>query len=1082
MSDHPVPDDTSPLIRLIVVGSVMSICVIVLALSSLQWSGGSGRAGSGSGGISAMAAELTAAAAPAGPGTVVVVAAPRWIWSSAAGEPGDVSEPGEPGDAPGPRGPDAAATSSDGGVRVRFARTVAVPPDAGEPHLQLACDDQAVVRIDGREIGRIEHWSEPLSAALADVLAADATSFTIEVEARNDAGPAGLLGVVWFAGEDGARHRVVTDASWRIIEEGGQAVDRAAVEIAGYGEQPWGELSGVGRPPLDRGLQVPPGFVVEVVHEVPASQGSWVSLAVDARGRLLASDQSGGLFRITPGPPGADPAASVVEAIDLPVGAAQGLLCVGDDLYCVTAGGRADGPGLYRVRDLDADGAYDDWTRLVALNEGGEHGPHGIALGPDGRLHLVAGNYTRMPEGAGSLVPAVWDEDQLLPRMWDARGHAVGLLAPGGWICRMNLDGTGIETVATGFRNSYDIAFDRHGELFTYDSDMEWDLGTPWYRPTRIIHVVSGADYGWRSGSGKWPSAYPDTLPGTLDIGPGSPTGLCFGYETNFPPRFRDALFALDWTFGTVYAVHLEPDGASYAATHEPFLTGRPLPLADAVANPHDGALYLVLGGRGIRSAILRVRYAGPETAIAAAAESSPVPAQRERKALEARHGTASGDADLEELFTALGSPDRFIAHAARVALEHQPVSVWFERLRAERGVDARLLGLVAAARHGDPALQPEVVAMLEAIDFRRLTTPQRIAWLRAAGLCFMRLAPPDAEQARRLREVLEPRFPAEDPLLTRELCAMLVSLQSPVVVSRTIALMERSDTDTPPAEWFDRSLLSRNDSYGSVILKAAAAMPQQQQIALAASLRVATAGWTPELRGRYFDWFAAAKRTSGGLSFDGFLERIRRDALEAIPEEQRGAWESRPAIAGADAATGEVAFAQGPGRPWTVAELAAIVPDRMTGRDFENGRRMFEAAMCIRCHRVAGVGGDSGPDLTAVGTRFGTRDLLEAIIEPSRVISSQYEMTEFLLSGGTLVSGRVVDQDDASLFVQPSALVPDHLVPVPRDAIAERRISPVSPMMPRLLNALNEQEVLDLLAFLLAEGDARNPMFAPAP
>ena len=396
--------------------------------------------------------------------------------------------------------------------------------------------------------------------------------------------------------------------------------------------------------------------------------------------------------------------------------------------------------------------------------------------------------------------------------------------------------------------------------------------------------------------------------------------------------------------------------------------------------------------------------------------------------------------------------------------------------------MDARLLGLVAAARHGDPALQPEAVAMLEAIDFRRLTTPQRIAWLRAAGLCFMRLAPPDAEQARRLRKVLEPRFPAEDPLLTRELCAMLVYLQSPVVVSRTIALMERSGTDAPPAKWFDRSLLSRNDSYGSVILKAAAAMPQQQQIALAASLRVATTGWTPELRGRYFDWFAAAKRTSGGLSFDGFLDRIRRDALAAIPEEQRGAWETLPLTGDAPAAAGAMAFAQGPGRSWTVAELAAIAPDRLAGRDFENGRRMFEAAMCIRCHRVAGAGGDSGPDLTAVGTRFGLRDLLEAIIEPSRVISSQYEMTEFLLADDTLVSGRVVDQDDQTLFVQSSPLAPDHLVPVPREGIADRRISPVSPMMPRLLDALNEQEVLDLLAFLLAEGDARHSMFAPAP
>ena len=137
---------------------------------------------------------------------------------------------------------------------------------------------------------------------------------------------------------------------------------------------------------------------------------------------------------------------------------------------------------------------------------------------------------------------------------------------------------------------------------------------------------------------------------------------------------------------------------------------------------------------------------------------------------------------------------------------------------------------------------------------------------------------------------------------------------------------------------------------------------------------------------------------------------------------------------------------------------------------------------MCIRCHRVAGAGGDSGPDLTAVGTRFGLRDLLEAIIEPSRVISSQYEMTEFLLADDTLVSGRVVDQDDQTLFVQSSPLAPDHLVPVPREGIADRRISPVSPMMPRLLDALNEQEVLDLLAFLLAEGDARHSMFAPAP
>ena len=37
--------------------------------------------------------------------------------------------------------------------------------------------------------------------------------------------------------------------------------------------------------------------------------------------------------------------------------------------------------------------------------------------------------------------------------------------------------------VSIGYRNAYDIAFNADGELFTYDSDMEWDMGTPWYRP-----------------------------------------------------------------------------------------------------------------------------------------------------------------------------------------------------------------------------------------------------------------------------------------------------------------------------------------------------------------------------------------------------------------------------------------------------------------------------------------------------------------------------------------------------------------------------------------------------------------------
>ena len=82
--------------------------------------------------------------------------------------------------------------------------------------------------------------------------------------------------------------------------------------------------------------------------------------------------------------------------------------------------------------------------------------------------------------------------------MWDANGHASGILAPGGVIYKCDPDGKNVKILTIGFRNEFDIAFDANGELFTFDSDMEWDIGSPWYRPTRIVHAISGGDNGWR--------------------------------------------------------------------------------------------------------------------------------------------------------------------------------------------------------------------------------------------------------------------------------------------------------------------------------------------------------------------------------------------------------------------------------------------------------------------------------------------------------------------------------------------------------------------------------------------------------
>jgi glucose/arabinose dehydrogenase len=76
--------------------------------------------------------------------------------------------------------------------------------------------------------------------------------------------------------------------------------------------------------------------------------------------------------------------------------------------------------------------------KLRRIQGGGEHGPHAIVLSPDGQsLYIASGNHTKLPDGMEySRIPRHWDEDQIVPRLWDANGHARGILAPGGYICK----------------------------------------------------------------------------------------------------------------------------------------------------------------------------------------------------------------------------------------------------------------------------------------------------------------------------------------------------------------------------------------------------------------------------------------------------------------------------------------------------------------------------------------------------------------------------------------------------------------------------------------------------------------------
>jgi putative heme-binding domain-containing protein len=289
----------------------------------------------------------------------------------------------------------------------------------------------------------------------------------------------------------------------------------------------------------------------------------------------------------------------------------QGILPIGNRVYAV-----GDGPvggALYQMTDRDANGTCDELKPLVRFKGSiGEHGPHTVRLGPDGLLYLLTGNFAHADAELSTKSPYVthYEGDLLQPRYEDPQGYAVGVKAPGGAIYRTDTNGSYVELVAGGFRNPYDFAFNDDGEMFTNDADMEWDITAPWYRPTRVTHVPLGGEFGWRSGWSKWPDYYLDSLPATVDIGPGSPTGVVFYEHTAFPERLRNSLFVGDWAMGQIHAIKLERDGASYKAKMTTFIKGRPLNVTGMDVGV-DGSLYFCTGGRGTDGGVYRVRWNG---------------------------------------------------------------------------------------------------------------------------------------------------------------------------------------------------------------------------------------------------------------------------------------------------------------------------------------------------------------------------------------------------------------------------------------------------------------------------------------
>ncbi len=372
---------------------------------------------------------------------------------------------------------------------------------------------------------------------------------------------------------------------------------------------------------VDR-FTVPEGFAVEEVY-TPEQASTVIAFTFDSQGRLVLSREDSSIVTLLD----PDRDGHFEERIFTDeVHDSQGIFFDGPDLIAVGMG--PDSVAMYRVVDVDLDSRGDRIEVMEkSIGRMSDHGPHQPFFGPDGYLYWTLGNMSGPYSSPAPLSPfRDYEENTLALLRTDPRGHAASIRIPGGTFARKNLDDPNAqwEEVVGGFRNQYDGAFNLMGELFTFDSDMEWDRDLPWYRGTRSVHAVPGGDYGWRTGSRKHHAYYIDTLPPMQDMGRGSPTGVTFYQSYAYPASYKDVFLQADWSRGRIIAGTMVREGATYTQQNATdFVYGEPLNVTDVEVGP-DGNVYFALGGRNTQGGVYRVVYKGSDR-LTAPQTASPI-------------------------------------------------------------------------------------------------------------------------------------------------------------------------------------------------------------------------------------------------------------------------------------------------------------------------------------------------------------------------------------------------------------------------------------------------------------------------
>jgi putative heme-binding domain-containing protein len=163
----------------------------------------------------------------------------------------------------------------------------------------------------------------------------------------------------------------------------------------------------------------------------------------------------------------------------------------------------------------------------------------------------------------------------------------------------------------------------------------------------------------------------------------------------------------------------------------------------------------------------------------------------------------------------------------------------------------------------------------------------------------------------------------------------------------------------------------------------------------------------------------------------------------------------------------------------WRFDDLAPTLDGLKNGRSYANGKQMFQVASCVSCHKLNGVGLEIGPDLAKLEPKLQTpTEVLRELIDPSQRINEKFQTQVFGTHAGKVITGLVTEETPDTVKVVENPLVKADPILLKKSDIAERAKSATSIMPKGLLDKLTREEILDLIAYVVAAGDPKHALF----